>query len=408
MSKRKFQATMEMFVSEKGANNDLEVAWRREGDVLWGKTAKFKLPAEGAPVRVAGYDVDGTLVSTQSGKSFAKHGNDWKLLNARVSQKVREESDCGAVVALFTNQAGVDAGSSPEGMIRTKMQGIIKRIDVQCVVFVSCTYGQSRKPATGMWDLFVERVLPGAGVDLRRSFYVGDAAGRKPSPVKRRGDFADSDRKFAVNVGIRFYTPEEYFDGDGDASVRDMPLGGFDPHKGLAEALQEELVPPDALSALDAGEQQMIILIGFPGAGKSTFTQRHLESRGCVRVNMDTLGSKERCMALAREALCEGKSVAIDNTNPRRDSRAPFLSAAKSRNVPARAFVFEASRELAQHLNAVRENMGSRKRVPAHAYALYETGWTEPRLEEGFRDIVKVKFQPKFHSDEHRNAFLKW
>jgi bifunctional polynucleotide phosphatase/kinase len=37
--------------------------------------------------------------------------------------------------------------------------------------------------------------------DKNTSFYVGDAAGRA-------GDFASTDRKFALNVGVQFYTPE--------------------------------------------------------------------------------------------------------------------------------------------------------------------------------------------------------
>lgn len=40
--------------------------------------------------------------------------------------------------------------------------------------------------------------------DYEKSFYVGDAAGRT-------GDHNDTDRKFAVNAGLIFYTPEQYF-----------------------------------------------------------------------------------------------------------------------------------------------------------------------------------------------------
>lgn len=40
--------------------------------------------------------------------------------------------------------------------------------------------------------------------DVENSFYVGDAAGRA-------GDHNDTDRKFAVNAGLTFYTPEQYF-----------------------------------------------------------------------------------------------------------------------------------------------------------------------------------------------------
>lgn len=37
--------------------------------------------------------------------------------------------------------------------------------------------------------------------DKKDSYFVGDAAGRAD-------DFASTDRKFALNVGIQFYTPE--------------------------------------------------------------------------------------------------------------------------------------------------------------------------------------------------------
>lgn len=51
-----------------------------------------------------------------------------------------------------------------------------------------------------------------ATVDMDLSFYVGDAAGRPANwgPGKK-GDFAASDRFFAMNIGLKFFTPDEYF-----------------------------------------------------------------------------------------------------------------------------------------------------------------------------------------------------
>jgi bifunctional polynucleotide phosphatase/kinase len=40
--------------------------------------------------------------------------------------------------------------------------------------------------------------------DKKSSFFVGDAAGRPD-------DFASTDRKWAINVGLPFYTPEVGF-----------------------------------------------------------------------------------------------------------------------------------------------------------------------------------------------------
>jgi len=49
-----------------------------------------------------------------------------------------------------------------------------------------------RKPNTGAWSFFLEILNSGAEgeVDMKESFYCGDAAGRK---TKLNKDFADSD-----------------------------------------------------------------------------------------------------------------------------------------------------------------------------------------------------------------------
>jgi len=43
--------------------------------------------------------------------------------------------------------------------------------------------------------------------DMTESYFVGDAAGRP-------GDHSGTDRKWAMNVGLKFYTPEVRMDGD--------------------------------------------------------------------------------------------------------------------------------------------------------------------------------------------------
>ena len=42
-------------------------------------------------------------------------------------------------------------------------------------------------------------------LSLSNSFYVGDSAGRN-------NDAGDADIKFALNIGIKYYTPDEYYD----------------------------------------------------------------------------------------------------------------------------------------------------------------------------------------------------
>jgi bifunctional polynucleotide phosphatase/kinase len=67
---------------------------------------------------------------------------------------------------------------------------------------------QYRKPMTGMFDL-VQNLYKSKGyeIDMEKSIYVGDAAGRLAG-VGRRKDHGDTDYKLALNVGLRFVTPE--------------------------------------------------------------------------------------------------------------------------------------------------------------------------------------------------------
>lgn len=49
-------------------------------------------------------------------------------------------------------------------------------------------------------------------IDKNESFFVGDAAGRPVNTVlKTKKDHSAADRLFAINVGIKFFTPEEHF-----------------------------------------------------------------------------------------------------------------------------------------------------------------------------------------------------
>lgn len=61
-----------------------------------------------------------------------------------------------------------------------------------------------RKPNTEMWELFSQSFNGDVKVDRDKSFFVGDAAGRKK-------DHGSSDKEFAENCGLKFYTEDEFF-----------------------------------------------------------------------------------------------------------------------------------------------------------------------------------------------------
>jgi predicted kinase len=80
----------------------------------------------------------------------------------------------------------------------------------------------------------------------------------------------------------------------------------------------------------------MMILIGLPGAGKSTYAS---DFKDYEVVNQDLLGNRQKCIKKTKELLSEGKNVIIDRTNINRKQRAIWTNIAKEHGVVDICFV---------------------------------------------------------------------
>ena len=56
---------------------------------------------------------------------------------------------------------------------------------------------------------------------------------------------------------------------------------------------------------------ELVILVGSPGAGKTTFAKRYITPLGYERVNQDILKTRERCLKASAEYLGAKKSVVV-------------------------------------------------------------------------------------------------
>lgn len=88
-------------------------------------------------------------------------------------------------------------------------------------------------------------------------------------------------RDFATNIGITYHTPEEYFLA---AEVKSYKRA-FDPASLLA--LHETGIPGTPFARRN--QQEIVLCVGSPGAGKSTFYQTQLAPLGYERINQDIL-----------------------------------------------------------------------------------------------------------------------
>ncbi|KAJ7990208.1 hypothetical protein DPEC_G00297930 [Dallia pectoralis] len=354
--------------------------------------------------KIAGFDIDGCIITTKSGKVFATSPDDWRILFPEIQPRLASLLQKGYKVVFFTNQMGIARGKLRPEDFKCKVEDILKALQLPVQVFVASGPGIYRKPVVGMWEHLTEQANGGVVVDKRQSLYVGDAAGRPVNwaPGKKKKDFSCSDRLFALNIGLPFHTPEEFFLGWKSAP---FSLPSFDPRKWDSNACLYD--PPSA--SLTSSKQEVIVAVGYPASGKSTFFHTHIVPKGYVYVNRDTLGSWQSCVSACERALKEGRSVAVDNTNPDPESRKRYLDVSQSLDVSCRCFNFSASLEQSKHNNRFREMAPSSTKhlkVNDMIFHSYKKKFVAPSLSEGFSEILQINFVPNF-TDSQSEALFK-
>ena len=168
--------------------------------------------------------------------------------------------------------------------------------DVPFRIFAAIAKDGFRKPMPGMWDE-LERIFAedNVQIDKTTSFFVGDAAGRL-------ADFASTDRKWAENLNIAFYTPEEFF-----LKLPAAPyvLTGFRVSD-IPELPRFSSPPMERITG-----REIVIFVGYPCLGKTTLYSQYFANAGYIHVNQDTLKTRAKCVKAVEEVILSGKSCVV-------------------------------------------------------------------------------------------------
>lgn len=285
--------------------------------------------------KIAAFDYDHTIIKPKSGAIVPKDIYDWIWLRPNVPNILQKIYEKGYCIMIFTNQ-------SKDWKLK-QIKNVLEILNIPIFVSVA-TNKEMYKPNPSIFYNAVTKEW-----DKKLSFYCGDALGRA-------ADWSNNDLLFAKNIGIKIKEPEEIF------PIKIKQLSKTD---------------------YSNKEQEMIIMIGYPGSEKSTLASKFNEKQYEI-ISGDELKTISKMLKKAKEAIDNNKSVIIDSTNPSKKRRAIFIELAKHYRIPVRCFFIDISME-----EAIYRNNQRAKGVPKIVYNIFKKNFEYPIEEEGCK-VIKV------------------
>jgi bifunctional polynucleotide phosphatase/kinase len=288
---------------------------------------------------MAAFDYDWTVVCPKDGKTFPNSIEDWEWLYPDIIKKIRKYNEMDYMVVFFTNQ------SKPWKYDQIKI--VLNLLEIPLFIVIAIKRDEYKPNINLFKDLVKE-----FEINKSDSFFVGDALGRK-------GDHSDCDRLLAENIGIRYYSPEKFF-------VDKKPVFEI-PNIKLNET------------------PEMIIMIGYPGSGKSTIANNICKSTNYVHIFGDKYKTSSKMKKAAMEHINEQKSIVFDATNSSKSKRKEYIDFANKYGYNVRCIHMNTSLEVSYKRNKLRSD---KKQVPKIAYSVYKKYYEEPNESEGFKLIT--------------------
>jgi bifunctional polynucleotide phosphatase/kinase len=289
--------------------------------------------------KMAAFDYDWTLVSPKDGKTFPSTIDDWEWLYPTIPEKIKKYYEDGFMIVIFTNQS--------KAWKHEQIKLVATSLGIPIFIVIAtdkCDY----KPNPTLFNIFIRDHK----LNKEKSFFIGDAIGRK-------SDFSDSDKVFAENIGVPCYCPEQVFH------------------------VKHEITEIPTIHLTD--EKQIIIMMGYPGSGKSTIAKNICKNECFIYIEGDLYKSSTKMIKASLGHIENNKSIVFDATNSSSKKRKEYIELGKKYNYKVVCVHVSTPLEMAYKRNKLRNY---EKYVPKIAYSVYSKNYEQPNESEGFTLFV--------------------
>jgi len=367
------------------------MAWVDNDDYLTYTSTGFKFNKY-----TAMFDLDDTLIKTKSGAIFAKHADDWKFFNDNVPTILKHYHDNNYTIIIVTNQGGLSTNDKLTSW-KLKISNILANLSIPVKILVGLKTIRYRKPLPYILTDNIDYTTLYKS-KIRPIFYCGDACGRN-------SDHSDCDYKFAINLDIDFVLPDIIF---ADVKCYKHKYNTYTP-PALSFDIRDYVAKhsTNTLNIFDKyinKPRTMIMLIGFPGCGKS-YVSNYVKSRdnSYEIINGDVIGSKAKQLKQLHDKLHNDINVIIDNTMLKLETRTEYIAIANKYNYTVIGVHIDVPIDVAFHNNTWRA-INNLHYVPTITYNVMRKSYTAPKLSDGFTELIT--YEPSYEITKLSHDYL--
>ena len=312
--------------------------------------------------KIACFDLDHTLIKPKSGKTFPIDKNDWTWIYSNVPVKLKELYDDNFNIIIFTNQLGISKNKTNKEDIIFKISSIQKELNFPILAYIAFKDDIYRKPRIGCWkDLKNNYKIK---INKKESFYVGDMAGRIKNDNFKK-DRNDSDRKFAKNIKLNFFTPEMFLKNEKEE--REWNYNNY----------KLDYINSKENKDINPIDKEILLISGYPASGKSTLANNLISDKfkNYEFFSKDKNGTK--ILKLVEKSLNNNKNIIVEGLlfNYEKEK---YIDLANKFNYKIRLIEIQNDFDFSFHMNIYRSIKNKMESIPKVVYYTYRKFYQKP------------------------------